>query len=68
MNQQGFLVVVSGFSGAGKGNTHERAAKAVWQLCIVRIRHHKAAQGRRKDRTGEDYFFVQQGNIFSRFD
>ena len=58
MNQQGILVVVSGFSGAGKGTLMKELLKR-YDNYACPYPPHKAAQGRRKGRGG--LFLRQQG-------
>ena len=58
MNQQGILVVVSGFSGAGKGTLMKELLKRYdnYALSVSAT----TRQPRKEKRNGEDYFFVNR--------
>lgn len=59
MNQQGILVVVSGFSGAGKGTLMKELLKRYdnYALSVSAT----TRQPREGEKDGEDYFFVNRG-------
>lgn len=58
MNQQGILVVVSGFSGAGKGTLMKELLKRYdnYALSVSAT----TRQPREEEKDGEDYFFVNR--------
>ena len=56
MNQQGILVVVSGFSGAGKGTLMKELLKRYDNYALSAT----TRQPREGEKDGEDYFFVNR--------